>query len=278
MLENKVAIVTGGSEGIGFGIASALAKEGAHVYLVARTKSKLEVAKGRIQKQGGKVDIRPADITDLEAMKKIVDDVYDAHRRLDIFVNNAGTWKSQSLDTDFEEIERLIVFTMMAPYRLTHYLVNEFKDKIDNHLDILTVSSQSALRVMDSGLGYGPGKMGLTSALFHLDEEMRLAGIENVQNYRLYPNTTATEGAREAIENGDIQDPTTLSSVVDSALYLLLDKTPGKTRDMRIGFYPGRGIVRTHLPSDPENFYNPKDVLEEVVDRDFTPTIENLYG
>ena len=37
MLKNKVAIITGGSEGIGFGIASALASQGTHVYLVART-------------------------------------------------------------------------------------------------------------------------------------------------------------------------------------------------------------------------------------------------
>ena len=102
LLENKVAIVTGGSEGIGFGIASALAEKGVHVYLVARTESKLEAAKDKIQEQGGKVDIRPADIMDLRKMKEIIDKVYDENGRLDIFVNKEGIWRAQSFYIPFE--------------------------------------------------------------------------------------------------------------------------------------------------------------------------------
>lgn len=269
MLENKVAIVTGGSEGIGFGIASALASKGIRVYLVARTESKLEVARDKIQENGGKVEIRSANIMDLEEMKRVIRDVYDDNGRLDIFVNNAGTWKPQSLDTSFEEIEALINFTMMAPYELTHYLINEFKNKKDNDLSILTISSQAAIKVMGVGLGYGPGKMGLTSALFHLDEEMGIKGIENVRNYRLYPNTVATENIMDAIRKDEVQNPVKLEAVVDAALDLVLGNTP--TRDMRIGYYPGRGIVRTHFSSDPEDFYNQSNTTEEIVDSNFTP-------
>lgn len=269
MLENKVAIVTGGSEGIGFGIALALASKGAHVYLVARTLGKLEKAKEKITQQGGKADVRSADITDIEAMKEIVESVYKENNRLDIFVNNAGTWKGQSLDTPFADIWKLIEFDMRAPYELTHYLASKFRNERENTLRILTVASQAALKVMDSGLGYGPAKIGLVAGLFHIEEELQREGVENVKLYRLYPNTVATDKMMDAIRANQVQDPVKLESVVDAAVDLLLDKTP--TRDVRVGYYPGKGIVRTYLPSNPEDFYHPAETTEEVVDSSFTP-------
>ncbi|MBI2451713.1 SDR family oxidoreductase [Candidatus Pacearchaeota archaeon] len=269
MLENKIAIVTGGSEGIGFGIASALASKGILVYLIARTKEKLEKAKEKIIQQGGKVDIKPVDITDIEAVKKIVEGVYKDNGRLDIFINNAGAWKGQSLDTPFADIWKLIEFDMRVPYELTHYLVNRFRSEKENTLRILTVASQAALKVMESGLGYGPAKMGLVAGLFHLEEELQREGVKNVRLYRLYPNTVATEKMMNAIRANQVQDPVKLEAVVDAAIDLLLDKTP--TRDVRVGYYPGRGIVRTYLPSNPGDFYHPAETTEEVVDSNFTP-------
>ena len=269
MLENKVAIVTGGSEGIGFGIASALASKGTRVYLVARTLEKLEKAKERITQQGGKVDIKSADITNIESMKEIVENVYRDNGRLDIFVNNAGAWKGQSLDTPFDDIWKLVEFDMKAPYQLAHYLSSRFRSEKENTLKILTVSSQAALQVMDIGLGYGPAKMGLVAGLFHLENELRQGNVDHVKLYRLYPNTVATEKMMGAIRSNQVQNPVKLESVVDTAVDLLLDKTP--TRDVRIGYYPGKGIVRTYLPSDPDDFYHQIKTSEEVVDPDFIP-------
>lgn len=269
MLENKIAIVTGGSEGIGFGIALALASKGAHVYLVARTLEKLEEAKKKIRGRGWEADIKPADITDMDAMKNIIEEVYAENGRLDFFVNNAGTWKGQSLDTPFDEIWKLIEFDMKAPYQLAHYLSSKFRKEKTNNLRILTVSSQAALQVMNIGLGYGPAKMGLTAGLFHLEEELRNEGVENVKLYRLYPNTVATDKMIQAIRTNQVQNPVKLEAVVDTAVDLLLDKTP--TRDVRIGYYPGKGIVRTYLPSNPNDFYNQTKTTEEIVDSKFTP-------
>lgn len=269
MLENKVAIVTGGSEGIGFGIASALSAKGTRVYLVARTIEKLEKAKEKIAQQGWRAYIKPADITNIEAMKEIVEEVYRDNGRLDIFVNNAGTWTGQSLDTPFSEIWKLIEFDMKAPYELTHYLINRFRNEKENNLKILTVASQAALQVMNIGLGYGPAKMGLVAGLFHLENELKRENVQNVKLYRLYPNTVATEKMIPAIREGKVQDPVKLESVVDTVVDMLLGKTP--TRDVRIGYYPGKGIIRTHLPSDPDKFYQSSGSTEEVVDSYFSP-------
>lgn len=267
--ENQIAIVTGASEGIGYGISKDLADKGAKVYLVARTPEKLEAAKTRITNAGGRAEIKSADITDFVAMKKIIDEVYETENRLDIFVNNAGVWKEQSIDTSFDEIWDLIEFLGKAPFQISQYLVQKFKDKKENNLKILTVSSQAALEVMDGNLGYVPAKMLLTSGLFSLQSEVEKAGLNHINFYRIYPNTVATEKMMSAIRAGHVQNPVSLEAVVDTAIALLLDET--KTRDVRIGYYPGKGIVRTHLPSDPKEFYARTNTEDEVIDANFTP-------
>lgn len=268
MKNTKVAIITGGSEGLGFAIASALAAKGIHVYLVARTLEKLEHAKEKIVQQGGKADVRSADITNMDAMKAVIEEVYKDNSRLDIFINNAGTWRGHTLDTPFEDIWKLIELDMKAPYQIAHYLAGRFKDEKKNNLGILTVVSQAALEVSTSGLGYGTAKMALAAGLFHIDKELEKAGIENVTLYRLYPNTMATEKMMDAITSGKVKDAVKLESVSDTVIDMLESKTP--TRDVRIGYYPGRGIIRTYYSSDPDAFYNQKKISEENVDPNFT--------
>jgi len=269
MMKNNVAIVTGGSEGIGFGIASALAAQGAHVYLVARTEEKLEAAKSKILKAGGNADIRPADITDIKAMKSVIEDIYKEHGRLDIFINNAGTWKGQSLKTPFEDIWKLIEFDMKAPYEITHYLAGRFKNEKNNNLKILTIVSQAAIEVMGTSLGYGVAKMGLAAGLFHIEKDLLKAGVKNIQLYRIYPNSVATEKMIEAMKTHEVMNVVTVESLATTAINLLQDKTP--TRDIRIGYYPGKGIVRINYPSTPEEFYHATPTSEEVIDAEFKP-------
>lgn len=272
-LEGKVAIVTGGSEGIGFGIASSLASSGASVYLIARTQEKLEKAKKEIEDGGGKAEFFSADITNAPQIKRIIDEIYKREKRLDFFVNNAGSWVGQNINTNFSDIWKLIEFDMKAPYEITHYLIKKFKDKKGDDLRILTVSSQAALKVFDSGLGYGPAKMGLTAALFHLQKELEIEKISNIKLYRLYPDTVATEKMLPAIREGKVQNPVRINEVIQTAMDLLLERTP--TRDARIGYYPGMGIVRTDIPSVPEEFYSRKKTKEIIINPNFTP--EDLF-
>lgn len=268
MEKNKVAIITGGSEGLGFAIASSLAAKGTHIYLVARTLEKLEKAKEKIVRQGGKADIRSADITNMDAMKEVIEGVYKDNGRLDIFINNAGTWRGHSLDTPFADIWKLIELDMKAPFQIAHYLSGRFKDEKKNNLGILTVVSQAALEVSAHSIGYGTAKMALTAGLFHIDKELEKEDVENVKLYRLYPNTMATEKMMDAIRAGHVKDAVKLESVADTVIDMLSDATP--TRDVRIGYYPGKGIIRTYYSSNPGDFYQPAETGREVIDRDFT--------
>ena len=91
-LDGKTALVTGGSEGIGRGIARALAREGVDVAICARRKALLEEAAAQIARETGRRVVHiPADLTKDADAKNFVTKAHEALRRVDILVNNAGS-------------------------------------------------------------------------------------------------------------------------------------------------------------------------------------------
>ena len=89
-LEGKVAIVTGGSSGLGVQFATALAKQGADVALLARRMEKLEKVKADLEELGVKALAVECDVTDVQQIKDAVKEVKDHFGKIDILVNNAG--------------------------------------------------------------------------------------------------------------------------------------------------------------------------------------------
>ena len=90
-LTGRVAIVTGGSRGIGESIAMALAEFGAKVALVSRKIEGLDAVKEKILAAGGEAVSIPAHMGDLDALEKVVDKTVEAYGTIDILVNNAAT-------------------------------------------------------------------------------------------------------------------------------------------------------------------------------------------
>jgi NAD(P)-dependent dehydrogenase (short-subunit alcohol dehydrogenase family) len=90
MLNGKVAIVTGASRGIGAAVARAFAESGAAVALAARTAGALESVAQGIVARGGQAVAVPTDVTDAEAVERLVDATIERFGRLDVAVNNAG--------------------------------------------------------------------------------------------------------------------------------------------------------------------------------------------
>src|ERR1044071_4891975 len=91
-LKGKTALVTGGSEGIGKGIALALAKEGVDVAICARRKEPLEATAAEISKATGrKIVPIAADLRDDKSAKSFIDEAHKALGRCDIMINNAGS-------------------------------------------------------------------------------------------------------------------------------------------------------------------------------------------
>lgn len=94
-LDGKVAIITGGGKGIGFGLAKAFAKEGANLVLTGRTESRLVNAKEALEKEYG-IEVLPvvADGADEAAIKNVVAKTIEKFGKIDTMVNNAQVSKS----------------------------------------------------------------------------------------------------------------------------------------------------------------------------------------
>lgn len=88
-LDGKVAIVTGASQGSGYGASQAMAREGASVVLVSRTRKKLEQVAREIEVAGGIAMAYAADVTDRGAMAAMVEAVVERFGRIDVLVNAA---------------------------------------------------------------------------------------------------------------------------------------------------------------------------------------------
>ncbi|MDA1280966.1 MAG: SDR family NAD(P)-dependent oxidoreductase, partial [Chloroflexi bacterium] len=104
-LTNRVAVVTGGSEGIGKGAAHVLAEEGANVIIIARTQSKLDLAVEEIRSTAvGKVEAVRCDVTDPAAVSSAFEQIIRKWGKVDILVNNAGTGNSKSFEDLTDEL------------------------------------------------------------------------------------------------------------------------------------------------------------------------------
>lgn len=103
-LEHKVAIVTGGSEGIGKASAARLAGEGAKVVIAARRADVLESAAEALRRTGGEVLGIVADVTHKADVERLVAETVQRFGRLDILVNNAGTSNAFSFEGASDEL------------------------------------------------------------------------------------------------------------------------------------------------------------------------------
>jgi NAD(P)-dependent dehydrogenase (short-subunit alcohol dehydrogenase family) len=121
--DRKVALITGGARGIGFGIAAALADAGFDVAINGRRDAdQVSDAVTRLQASGAKVRYFRADIADRPARAAMLLEIQQNFGRLDVLVNNAGVMsdpRADLLDATEESFDRLVSINLKGPYFLT---------------------------------------------------------------------------------------------------------------------------------------------------------------
>jgi NAD(P)-dependent dehydrogenase (short-subunit alcohol dehydrogenase family) len=141
-LAGKTVLITGASSGIGRATAIRIAAAGGIPLLVARGADKLEDTKREIELAGGTAYIYAADISDLDAVAKLVDTVLAEHEAIDILINNAGRSirRSIALSYDrFHDFERTIQLNYLGTIRLTMGLLPHMRERHCGH--VINISS-----------------------------------------------------------------------------------------------------------------------------------------
>ncbi|HUH07132.1 MAG TPA: SDR family oxidoreductase [Egibacteraceae bacterium] len=116
-LDDRVALVTGSSRGLGFAIAQALGAAGAHVVLNARDEEQLQSASDALLAQGVKTSTRTFDVTDPEGVRAAVEDIERSIGPIDILVNNAGAMKRGPFtEYPVADFRRLLDVNLVGPF------------------------------------------------------------------------------------------------------------------------------------------------------------------
>lgn len=189
-LKNQTAVITGAGKGIGRAVAEALAAEGVHLGLIARTASDLESLSGELkEKYGVNVFVQAADVSARTEIEAAVQALHEQLGAIDILINNAGIASFGKLvDMDPEEWERIIRVNLMGAYYTTRAALPFMIEQ--NSGNILNVASTAGERGFATGSAYCASKAALISMSEALMQEVRKSNIRVVT---LNPSTVNTE-------------------------------------------------------------------------------------
>ena len=180
-LKGKNAIVTGGNKGIGLGIVTAFANQGANVAIFARDEaSAMEAVKDLSGKYAGNFSFYKTDITDLQNCKESVDRFIADHKTIDILVNNAGIAVSGNLldmEPDLSSWFKCIDTDLHGAARMCH-LVGNYMREIGKGGRIINITSMfGSMCSKPSTLSYSTAKAALNHFTKCLAAEVSAYGI-----------------------------------------------------------------------------------------------------
>jgi NAD(P)-dependent dehydrogenase (short-subunit alcohol dehydrogenase family) len=176
-LQDKVAIVTGGSRGIGLAIAEKLAEMGCEVVITARKRDELEKAAQGIRKNGGKCDGVACDVSSLDDVQQLAENFGDRRKKLKIVINNAGIggFSSPLHETDPATWDKIINTNLRGVY----YMIRAFAPMLiaNGGGDIVNISSLAGKNALPNGATYSASKWGLNGLSYSVAEELRTHNI-----------------------------------------------------------------------------------------------------
>jgi len=235
-LKNRVAIVTGGSRGIGHAIAAALLTRGADVVVSGRDQTDLDGVAADLAgafPEGGRVLGVRCDVRRPDDCRHLIEETVHTMGRLDILINNAGVGAFSPVETlEIEDWNRVIETNLGGVFFCSHYAIPHLREAGGGW--IVNIGSLAGKNAFPGGAAYNASKFGLVGFTEALMQEVRHDGIRVSS---IMPGSVATEFAGPNAGRGDewkIQ-PEDLGQIVLD----LLD-TPARTLPSRIEVRPAR--------------------------------------
>lgn len=176
-LQDKIAIVTGASRGIGRATALELAKNGAHIALIARDKAKLREVAEQVRALGREALILPGDVADQDQVIRIVKETLARLGRVDILVSNAGIYYHSTIfDLTANLMEKSLEVNFLSHVYAVLAVLPIMLEQRDGH--IVLVSSMAAKRGVPTDVPYAPAKYALTGFGEVIRQELYGSGVE----------------------------------------------------------------------------------------------------
>lgn len=177
-LKNKVAVITGGSRGIGFATAQKFIKEGATVIITASTEESVQrgVRKLREEFPEATVEGISPNLTQLDAVKEAFGKLIQKFGRIDILVNNAGISESTPLESYSEELfDKVMDLNVKGVFNPIHAVVDSMIKQGSGV--ILSTSSMVSISGQPSGFAYPASKFAVNGMTISLARELGPKGI-----------------------------------------------------------------------------------------------------
>jgi glucose 1-dehydrogenase len=198
-LENRVALVTGSSSGIGQTIAVKLAQAGASVIInYAGGREGAEQTLGQVEAAGARGIVVQADVSKLSELQTLIDRGWEAFGSVDILVNNAGMEKKADLwDVTEEDYDRILGVNLKGPFFMTQAFVRRLRS-VKNTGRIINISSVHEDLAFPGFASYCASKGGLRMLMRTLAVEL---GPEGFTVNNVAPGAIATPMNKGLLEN-----------------------------------------------------------------------------
>jgi len=188
LLQGRVAVITGGSSGIGLAIARAVSADGMDVVIAAREPARLKAAAEGLERGGGAVLAVPADVANADAVVRLIDQVMARFGRIDLLVNNAGTYREGNIDELTEaEWDEVQAVNLKGAFLCTRAVLPVMKRQRSGY--VVNIASVAGKTGFGGASAYCASKFGMVGLTESLLEE----GVgHNIRATAICPGYVAT--------------------------------------------------------------------------------------
>jgi NAD(P)-dependent dehydrogenase (short-subunit alcohol dehydrogenase family) len=265
-VKGRRILITGSSSGIGLEAALKVGEAGGEVLLVARTREKLEKVAREVEERGGTAHVHPADLSDLDDIDRLAQEVIDEHGGIDVLVNNAGRSIRRSVARSydrFHDFERTLRLNYFGALKLILAFLPGMRERRSGHIINISsigvqtntprfsayVASKAALDAFSRCVAPEVVGDGVTFTTIYMPL-VRTPMIEPTDIYKAFPTLTPDEAA-QLICDAMIDRPKRKSSRLGTfgeVLYALSPKTVDQVMNTAYNLFPDSRAARGERP------------------------------